>query len=128
MLLSSLGHYVSTRAEDILDIMVFFGPVLTVLAYRGAKILRSDVSKDPTSKKQYNLFLSSLLALLLLFLTGAPKKGETARICMFVLPFALIPVLVYIERSGIDRREKITLLVLVFIQVVIMQLFGTYLW
>jgi len=128
MILSNFGQYVVTRAEDILDIVVFLGPVLTVLAYRGAKILRADLSKDPASKKQYSLFLSSLVALLLLFLTGAPKKGETARICMFVLPFVLIPVLVYMDRSGMGRREKITLLVLVFVQVVIMQLFGTYIW
>ena len=67
-------------------------------------------------------------ALMLLFLTGASKKGETARIWTFVLPFALIPVLGYMEKSGMGRAERITLLTVVFIQAVIIHLFETWLW
>jgi hypothetical protein len=76
----------------------------------------------------YNLVFSSLIALLLLFLTGAPKKGETARICMFVLPFLLIPVLYYLDESQFSRIEKMKLLLLVFVQAIILQLFGQCIW
>ena len=69
-----------------------------------------------------------LIALGILFLTGAPKKGETARICMFILPFLLIPVIAYIQRANMSNRDKGILLLLVFGQAVLMQLFGIWVW
>jgi hypothetical protein len=128
MLLASPTQYVATRSQDILDIVVFFGPVLSVLCYRGLKRMKNASSTELGSSQAYNLVLASLVALLLLFLTGAPKKGETARICMFVLPFLLIPVLYYLDGAQFTRTEKMKLLLLVFLQAVIIQLFGQWLW
>jgi hypothetical protein len=128
MLLASPTQYIATRFQDILDIVVFFGPVLSVLCYRGLRRMKNASSTELGSSQAYNLVLASLVALLLLFLTGAPKKGETARICMFVLPFLLIPVLYYFDGAQFTRTEKMKLLLLVFLQAVIIQLFGQWLW
>ena len=128
MLFSNLSNYVVTRLEDFLDIVVFFGPVLGVLAYEGLRSMRTARAQDRNISKAYNLTIASLVALLLLFLTGAPKKGETARICMFVLPFLLIPVLFHLDSNSFSRIEKMKLLLLVFGQAIVMQLFATYIW
>ncbi|MBN2230399.1 MAG: hypothetical protein JW779_12490 [Candidatus Thorarchaeota archaeon] len=128
MLLASPLDYVVTRLQDILDIVVFFGPVLSVLAYRGLKSMKLTMPLEENATKTFNLVAASLVALLLLFVTGAPKKGETARICMFVLPLLLIPVLYYLNNTAFSRAEKIKLLLLVFGQAVLLQLFGLYIW
>jgi hypothetical protein len=128
MLLASPAQYVATRSQDILDIVVFFGPVLAVLCYRGLKMMKEASTSELGVSQAYNLVLSSLVALLLLFLSGAPRKGETARICMFVLPFLLIPTLYYLDGAQFSRVEKIKLLLLVSLQAVIIQFFGQWLW
>jgi hypothetical protein len=128
MHLASPAQYIATRSQDILDIVVFFGPVLSVLCYKGLKMMKTTSSLKSGVSQAYNLVFSSLIALLLLFLTGAPKKGETARICMFVLPFLLIPVLYYLDESQFSRIEKMKLLLLVFVQAIILQLFGQCIW
>ncbi|MFW9931754.1 MAG: hypothetical protein ACFFDR_03790, partial [Candidatus Thorarchaeota archaeon] len=79
-------------------------------------------------QKMLLFVIASFLALALLFLTGAPKKGETARICMFILPFVLLPVLYRIDTGGYSKRQQLILLSVVFIQAVLIQLFGTYVW
>jgi hypothetical protein len=128
MLLASPVQYISSRAQNVLDIVFFFGPVLSVLAFRGFGLLREGAAENFASSKKYNLVLAALIALSLLFLAGAPKKGETARICMFFLPFLLIPVLTYIRKTRMSNRDKIILLLLVFGQAVFLQLIGFWLW
>ena len=128
MLLSSPIEYFTSRIQNILDIVIFFGPVLSILAYRGFVTLRKEATEKPDSSNKYNLVLAALIALGLLFLTGAPKKGETARICMFILPFLLIPVITYIQRANLSNRDKGILLLLVFGQAVLLQLFGIWVW
>ena len=127
MLLSNPAEYIITRLDDILDIVVFFGPFLAVFAYEGIRSMRKSLSDEKTVVS-YSLAMSSIISLLLLFLTGAPKKGETARICMFALPLFLIPILYYLMTNNFRRKEKMKLLLLVFGQAVIMQLFATYIW
>ena len=128
MLLTSPIEYFVTRLQNVLDIIIFFGPVLSVLAYRGFIMLREEANRNPDSLRKYNLLLAAIIALGLLFLAGAPKKGETARICMFILPFLLIPVTTYIQRTNMNNRNKAILLLLVFGQTVLMQLFGIWVW
>jgi len=128
MLFVSPVEYLTTRIQDILDIVIFFGPVLSVLAYRGFVTLRKEAVDNQVDLKKYHIILAALIALGLLFLTGAPKKGETARICLFILPFLLIPVLIYIQKTNMSQRDKIILLVLVFGQTVLLQLIGLWIW
>jgi hypothetical protein len=128
MLLANPTEYIVTRIQDVLDILIFFGPILTVLSYEGLMWLRANKDSNTSMSTKYNLVVSALIALLLLFLTGAPKKGETARICMFILPLLLIPVIVFLQNKNVAWREKILLLVVVFAQTVLMQSVGMYVW
>ena len=127
MLLANPVEYFTSRIEDVLDITVFFEPVLVVLGFRGLQQLRSNPGR-PSNKKAYLLAIAGMIALGLLFLTGAPKKGETARICMFKLPFLLLPVLSFVESAGYSKRDRFLLLVVVLVQAILIQLVGTYIW
>jgi hypothetical protein len=127
MFFSSPFQYLVTRIQDILDIVFFFGPVLTILAVEGIEILRLD-NQDSRAKEIFTIFLAAIIALGLLFLTGAPKKGETARICMFILPFLLLPVVNLFDAKKPSRRDAAMLAVLVFIQTVFMQLMVNWVW
>jgi hypothetical protein len=128
MLLANPLEYFVTRVQNVLDILIFFGPTLTVLSYEGVIWLQKNRELNDIISTKYNLVLSSLLALLLLFLTGAPKKGETARICMFILPLLLIPVITLLQSKNVTWREKVLLLIVVFTQTVLMQTIGIWLW
>ncbi|MFW9997462.1 MAG: hypothetical protein ACFFD4_35790 [Candidatus Odinarchaeota archaeon] len=128
MLLTNTLQYFITRIQNVLDILIFFGPILIVLCYRGLNILKEEAHVDTVASQKYLLVLSAIGALLLLFLTGTPKKGETARICLFILPFLLIPVTEYLEKEKPANMEKNILLLVVFGQAVVMQLIGTYVW
>ena len=99
MLFSNPAQYISTRLENVMDILVFFGPVLVALSYRGFQYLRADADETGGGFRKRLLVIAALVALGLLFLTGAPKKGETARICMFILPFLIIPAIEKIRRD-----------------------------
>ena len=128
MLFADPLFYIQTRIRNILDILIFFGPVLTVLCYRGFKLLREKAKTDSGAQQKYLLVLSALLALSILFLAGTPHHGETARICMFLLPFLLIPVISYLKDENYSRNEMVKLIIIVFAQSVLMQLIGTYVW
>jgi hypothetical protein len=128
LLLSDPLTYFATRVEDVMDIAIFFGPVLGVLAFRGFSIMEERLEGNQTSSRTRNLVIAALIALLLLFLTGAPKKGETARICMFILPVLLMPVAAYLEARAVTLQDKAKLLAVVFLQALIMQLFVYWIW
>jgi uncharacterized membrane protein len=128
MLIANPLEYFITRIQDVLDILIFFGPILTALCYEGFMWLKKNKELDDIVSTKYNLVLSSLVALLLLFLTGAPKKGETARICMFILPLLLIPVITLLQSKNVTWREKVLLISVVFAQAVLMQTIGVWLW
>jgi len=126
MLFSNPAQYISTRLENVMDILVFFGPVLVALSYRGFQYLRADADETGGGFRKRLLVIAALVALGLLFLTGAPKKGETARICMFILPFLIIPAIEKIRRDDFSERDKLLLLLIVFTQAVVIQLVGFY--
>ena len=127
-LFSNPVQYFTTRLQNILDILIFFGPILIVLCYRGIKNLKKDSERESVASNTYLLVLSALLGLLILFLAGAPNKGETARICMFILPFMLIPVAYNLRKDKYSQVEKLKLLVLVFGQTLLFQLIATWVW
>jgi hypothetical protein len=128
MLLTNPGNYIITRAQNILDIAFFFGPFLIVLGTKGMHHLRNSDHENQTSRSLYPIVLAALISLGLLFLAGAPKKGETARICMFILPILLMPVISYLESFGSGWKHKMALIGLVFLQAVIMQAFFVFIW
>ncbi len=127
MLFANPTQYFVTRIQNVMDILIFLGPILVAFCYRGLQLMRRK-GFSMEERKMFVLVISAFIALLLMFLTGAPKKGETARICMFILPYVLIPIMYRIEFGGYSSKERALLLVLVFFQAVVMQLVGIYIW
>jgi hypothetical protein len=143
MLLTNPTNYFVTRLQNILDIAIFYGPILGYLTYRGYKMLKSEsellvptthIGQESTQEQKsmdksiYYLPLAAVLALGLMFLAGAPKKGETARICMFILPFLLIYLVAYLKSKDYEQKQLVWLLIVVLFQTLILQSIATYIW
>jgi hypothetical protein len=118
-LLSEPLSYFFTRLEDIAEIAVFTGPVLISILFQSIKRFCVEHVFG------YRLFLAALGTLFLLFLTGAYRTGETARACLFIFPYLLLPVL--INDVLLTSRRRL-LFGAVFGQAVLMQAIGRYFW
>ncbi|MFX1567536.1 MAG: hypothetical protein ACFFCV_04120 [Promethearchaeota archaeon] len=129
-LITNPFEYFTTRVKNIMDILMFFGPILIVLFYQGFRILKRRKLLDDTSAQLYHLVSAAIITLLIIFALGAYDHGETARAAMFLYPFLLIPVAIYIQESynRISRSELGILLIVVFGQAILMQLIGSYIW
>jgi hypothetical protein len=114
MLPASPFEYFATRIEDIFEIAIFlsFGiiAVLSTIRY----------------KLQNNLYITlSFIAigmLLLMFITGAYRTGETARACLFIVGFILILL------KDMPRAQLTPLITFAALQTILMQAFGYYFW
>ena len=114
--------YVFSRIESILEILIFFGPFPIIAAVKGLPALK---------KNHPDLFLLTLLgtgSLMMMFLAGAYRIGESARAAMFIYPYLLFPVISHLKEINSEMYERNQLLALVFVQALVMQLFGDYFW
>lgn len=119
-LLADPVDYIFSRFEGVLEVLLFFGPFLTLLMLRGWHVLHRDYV-------DYAVWLVLTWgAFLLLLLTGAFRTGETARLMMVLLPFMLTPVLLCVQDK--DESMRLSLLMLVFGQTLLMQLLGHYIY
>jgi hypothetical protein len=112
-------EYVLTRIEGVAEIALFlsFGALAVLFHHDHLKLRIGDFNDEITS-----IFLAGALALLLMFLVGAFKTGETARICLFIYPYIMLVL---------RKLEDTTLrAVTIFagLQTIIMQTFGGYFW
>lgn len=121
-LLDAPASYLFTRIEDVAEILFFFGPFLLILFLRGISLMAKErpAAFIPTA--------AALTSLGLLFLTGAYRTGETARACLFLYPYLLLPVTAHLARLRPSARERLLLLYLLLAQTVAMQLLGRYFW
>ncbi|WP_415407834.1 hypothetical protein ACLHDG_04700 [Sulfurovum sp. CS9] len=114
MLFSEPLNYFATRIEDIFEIAIFLSlgvtAVLTTIKH----------------KLQNNLYIIlSLIAismLLLMFLSGAYRTGETARACLFIVSFILIFL------KDIPNSLLTSLISFAALQTILMQILGFYFW
>jgi hypothetical protein len=120
MLLVDPVNYLFTRVEDIAEILLFFGPFLTYLLIKSVRRGRGS--------PQVVISLIACTVMMMVFATGAFRTGETARACMFMYPFLLLPVIRYLDDVKVDRAARWQLATLVFGQSIAMQLFGNYFW
>ncbi len=140
-LLAEPLSYVATRIEDCLEILVFFTPWLAYLLVRQFKqqihkykqvlLPRPSVNNFKKLVRQQpiiNIGLVVVGALILFFLAGAYYTGETARAANFIYPFLIMLVIPIIERAKPGVREQKLLLSLIFLQTVVMQTFGWFVW
>jgi hypothetical protein len=63
-----------------------------------------------------------IFALLLMFLAGSFRTGETARICLFIYPY------IFVMFRNVDDSVLANLVLVTGAQTILMQLFGYYLW
>ncbi|MES2464100.1 MAG: hypothetical protein V4671_26300, partial [Armatimonadota bacterium] len=118
-LLSEPLSYLFTRLEDIAEIAVFLGPILISITSQTVKRLFQEHSLAS------RLYLTALGTLATLFLTGAYRTGETARACLFIFPYLLLPV---ITSRYFEPLHRCRIFCAVFGQSLLMQLFGRYFW
>lgn len=107
-----------TRLENLLEIGLFFSPVMLLLAWRGRTIRDERVT----------LAWVGVVTLLAMFATGAFRTGETARACLFIVPYLVFPALLALSQEKISDRDRFCLAALVFGQSLIMQLTGGFFW
>ena len=77
------------------------------------------------------LFLLAIIALIILivfFLLGVYRTGETARACIYIYPFLLFPIAIHLKEKNSNTLERKKMLILVFSQTLFMQLFYFYFW
>jgi hypothetical protein len=112
-------EYVLTRIEGVSEIALFLSlGALAVLFHRDHLKLRIlDFHDEITS-----IFLAGAFSLLLMFLVGAFKTGETARICLFFYPYIML-VLRKLDDSTLRAAT-----IFAGLQTIIMQTFGGYFW
>jgi hypothetical protein len=118
-LLSEPLSYFVTRLEDIAEIALFLGPFLLSILSRSMKRFRREYTHAA------RLHLTAVATLGALFLTGAYRTGETARACLFIFPYLLLPIL---ASAVWERAHRKWILGSVFAQALLMQLLGRYFW
>jgi len=119
LLIADPIRYILTRVECVSEIlfMLSFG-VLSLFFSREMLCLKIfDIRNRNTC-----IPLAGGSVLLLMFLSGAYKTGETARACLFIYPFIIILL------RKVERRYLLMLIALCGIQTMIMQMFGAYFW
>lgn len=120
----SFGSYLVTRLEDVLELVLFLGPVLLFFVYQGLYTV--------WKAKDWRLPVMDAVAMVLLlggmFVVGSYATGETARSALFVYPFLLMLAMQGFKELQFDRLSMNWIWGLVFGQAVLMQLFGWYGW
>lgn len=94
--------YIATRFEDSFEPVLFIGPLLFMLVRRVA--MRQREAADRSLEGEF--MVVAIGTLLAIFLTGAYHTGETARACLFLVPFVFMgigPELLAKAAKPVDR-------------------------
>jgi len=116
-------NYLFTRIECICEIILFFGPYLSILMVQGIVVMKRKRLNSMTS-----LTWLAIFTLITIFATGAFHTAETARVCLFIYPYLIFPIGFFLKYTKVSPKEKNTLLYLIFLQTIIMQIGGNYFW
>lgn len=120
LLLSEPLTYLFTRIEGIFEIILFFGPFLSLLMVMGLRTQKRIRSKLMT------IAWLAIVSLLAMLGAGTFRTAETARTALFMYPFLIIPVASYLQEKDISLKGRNILMYLVFAQTILMQTFGFY--
>ena len=120
LLFAEPKRYLWYRLGAVAEILCFFSPFLVWLLVRGLPVLKRE------SHRGFTLAWLGPLSLALVLLSGAMKVGEAARICLFILPYLLLPVVA--AWRELSSADKFRVAQAVFAWGLFMQLFGFYQW
>jgi hypothetical protein len=120
LLFAEPKRYLWYRLGAVAEILCFFSPFLCWLLVRGLPVLRRE------SARAFTLAWLGPLSLALVLLSGAMKIGEAARICLFILPYLLLPVMA--AWRELRSADQFRVAQAVFAWGLLMQLFGFYQW
>jgi hypothetical protein len=122
MLFADPASYIFTRFESVFEMIVFFGPFLSIMAVWGFSVTKGG------ERRLFTAAVAAVATLAAMFLTGAFRTGETARVCLFAYPFLFLAVVRSVGGIELTRRDETVLLLVVLAQTVCMQLVGHYFW
>jgi hypothetical protein len=121
ILVEPINHF-STRIEGIAEILLFFGPFLTLFLFQALSKYRT----DPMLNK---LTIIAIGTFLLMLGVGVYRTGETARAALFMYPFLLLPTAYWISKQTYFTTRRMQIIAaLVFGQALLMQMIGFYYW
>lgn len=120
LLLASPQKYLWYRLGCVAEIALFFTPFLGLLWARGWRLLKE------ASRDGWTLAWLAPASLAAMLLAGALKIGEAARVCLFLLPFLMLPVVATWQKLEPRSRSRVTCLVLGY--GIALQLGGFYQW
>lgn len=115
------AEYLFSRLQGALEVVLFLGPFMAVAFFSGMSVLRWEEPEKRLASIALAVFASLLAA-------GLFPWGETARICLFLYPYLLLPACAFLRGSGAFPRENAWIAWGVFAQSLLMQLFGNYFW
>jgi len=113
--------YTATRFEGLFELVLFYGPFLGLITIRGLK-------ENMASSKLKNITLVGVACLALMLLLGVYREGETARAAIFIYPYLIFPVGIYLKDHPISLGERNILAATIFLQTILMQMVGNYFW
>ncbi|MCW5943831.1 MAG: hypothetical protein KIS66_16485 [Fimbriimonadaceae bacterium] len=120
-LLADPVSYLATRFENVAEPILFAGPIGALFA---VEWWRSRHRSSPESRA-----LVLLLGLLgVAFLTGAYRTGETARACLFVVPFAALALAKPASEALTASKVRAVSVLLVGLQAIVMQSLARFYW
>lgn len=117
LLFANPRFYVGTRIQDIAEIMMFLSMPFISLWF--SKKYRQYFL---THRFPVEVAFSAIFVLLLMFSTGAYGTGETARACLFIVPF------IFILNRDFPQKTFTVVYFLCLLQTLAMQTVGNFFW
>lgn len=111
-------NYFLTRIENISEILFFLSFGILAVIGKMFKPSMQTFRNNPIDL----IMLSGITVLMLMFITGAYKTGETARACLFIYPYLFLTI------RNIPTKYITSLIALSGIQTFLMQISGSYFW
>jgi hypothetical protein len=118
LLLSNPYIYMWTRLQDVGEILIFLSLGFVALFFAG----KNYFSELFSCKINNEIIISAFFSLTLMFLSGAYGTGETARACLFIVPFFLLLL------KNLKDKTFETVFFLCLVQTFGMQLIGNFYW
>jgi hypothetical protein len=120
-LLARPASYIATRLEGLFELVLFYGPFLGIITMWG-------LGENMARSKLKKITSVGVACLALMLLLGVFRTGETARAAIFIYPYLIFPMGIYLKDHPISLNQRNVLAAMVFMHTMIMQMVGNYFW